>query len=250
VEALQTWALLQYSAGAVGNEALFGAAGGSAPPNNGVSDAAGDLYQYEMVVQLDVRASACPDPEAGPTEVSDFGGASVSLRRPGGLYDSGPNGSGLYAKVWIDGKADIAKNVSDITDSGNPVTLLDVSFIDSRSHEFVVVLGDQSIDAMDYATAKLCGTSQDIPEAECDGGLPSMKYSILPIEDTRVVHYETPQDPRWKPIVDELAATDWTPDDSIEITEVIFDEANKVQSTIIKVGDQTCTYADGAYTVS
>jgi hypothetical protein len=257
VEAIQTWALSQYADGVVGNDALFDAAGGNTPANNGVSFVEEKLYHYEMQVRLEVSGPDCPDLENPSQEASNLGGVSVRLADAWTGSDSIPN-TGLYAKAWIDGKTagGGAVDVSGVPGSNSSVSLSGYeSIIDGSSFEIVVVLGDQSIGAMDYTTAKQYGAVRSYSvNVDCDQSVPITFSGVLPISDTKVVHYDatqiTPGGPQWESIVDELAATDWTSDADIEIIEVTFDEANKVRTMIIKVGDQTCTYADGAYTMS
>jgi prepilin-type N-terminal cleavage/methylation domain-containing protein len=246
-EAIQAWALLQSAKGVMGNDALFGAAGGNTPANNGVSVAGGNLYQYEMLLKVDLLAAACVDPEGPPPEGPSLAGASVSL-----TSSSSFGNPDLYAKAWINGKPEstLAVDVSNVQDNNVVILVGYESFISGSTPEVVVLLGDQSIGAMDYAAAKQYGTVwSDSISLDCDQTL-AINFSILPPSSTQVVHYDVTQDPQWKPIVDELAATNWTPDDSIEISNVTFDVVNKVQTMTIKVGDQTCTYADGTYTVS
>jgi type IV pilus assembly protein PilA len=247
-EAIQTWALLQYANGVVGNDALLNEIG-STPGFDGVSPAVPETASYTSVKY--VRAfitSVSADNYTLRLEYNRFGG--------GGTTQTAPN-PGLHVKVWIDGAQNSTTSVADIgNNAGTSKNLLtDLVFPIGSTHEVLVVCGDSSISGMSYETAKAHGAFMTLTlSTGLSTGYVSGQLGAVPTT-TPVVSYNasaaTPgSGPEWKPIVDELAATVWTPDDDIEIIDVTFDAANKVQTMTIKVGNQICTYMDGVYTMS
>jgi hypothetical protein len=234
-EAIQAWAILQYAKGVIGNDALLGTVESTAG-FDGVSEATATSYTYQKYVELDVTAVSPQD---------------VTLTVLVWLGTANP---GLYARVWLGGvPVTGAVDVGSVA-GGNPkFTLASGVTLPKDTPELLVVFGDDSIGAMSYETAKKHGAIL-IP-GNVNGATTDSSWSwLIKTTDTKALHYDasqvTPGSTQWKPIVDELASTAWTPDDTIEISNVTFDTANKVQTMTIKVGDQTCTYANGAYTVS
>jgi prepilin-type N-terminal cleavage/methylation domain-containing protein len=231
-EAIQTWALLQSAKGVTGDDALQDAVG-STPSTDDVT-LVRNLTSWMIRMQI-------------AAVYSDSYGVMFRFRMPPGS----PANTGLYARIWVDGvQSGGAVDVS-ATNPVQPVDLLSgVTYAFQTPLELLVVFGDSaSIGSMDYATAKSYGYIYNWVSFQ--SGYNTSTDTEWVISSTPVIHYElTPGSPQWKPIVDELAATNWTPDDTIEIIDVTFDAANKVQTMTITVGDQTCTYTDGTYTAS